>query len=76
VEVQVLSSAYGGARLAGRFLLAAFGPLVATDTTATDRSGPGVGGPELGAEGRIRDNGTAVLPCAISGTITMRFNDG
>jgi hypothetical protein len=38
-----------------------------------DRSGPCVGGPEIGASGKdISGNGTKfVLPCAISGTVTV-----
>ena len=38
-----------------------------------ERSGPCVGGPEIGASGKdISGNGTKfVLPCAISGTVTV-----
>jgi hypothetical protein len=44
-------------------------------STPTDRKGPCVGGPEIGAEGKdISGNGTKfVMPCAISGTTTVTF---
>jgi hypothetical protein len=41
-------------------------------STSVDRSGPCVGGPEPGASAEIRPDGTAVLPCAISGTATIQ----
>jgi hypothetical protein len=42
--------------------------------TQTDRSGPCVGGPEIGAAGKdISGNGTKfVIPCSISGTTTVK----
>jgi hypothetical protein len=36
-----------------------------------DRSGPCVGGPELGKDATVRPDGTAVFPCSISGTATI-----
>jgi hypothetical protein len=36
-----------------------------------DRSGPCVGGPELGKSATVRADGTAVVPCSISGTATI-----
>jgi hypothetical protein len=43
--------------------------------SGVDRSGPCVGGPEIGASGKdISGNGTRfVVPCAISGTETVAF---
>jgi hypothetical protein len=44
-------------------------------TSRIDRSGPCVGGPQLGAEGRdVSGNGTKfVVPCSTSGTATVTF---
>ena len=36
-----------------------------------ERSGPCVGGPELGEAVETDENGRAVVPCAISGTATV-----
>jgi fumarate reductase subunit D len=45
------------------------------DRVRPDRSGPCVGGPDLGAEGKdISGSGTKfVVPCSISGTATVSF---
>ena len=56
--------------LIGLALFAAASGSVVGDS---NRSGPCVGGPEIGASGKdISGNGTKfVLPCAISGTVTL-----
>jgi hypothetical protein len=42
-------------------------------STSVDRSGPCQGGPEIGASGEVRPDGTTVFPCEFGGTVTIRF---
>jgi hypothetical protein len=51
--------------------VALFAAVWAGSTSEVDRSGPCIGGPEIGSVGTPRDDGTTVFPCSISGTATV-----
>jgi hypothetical protein len=59
----------------GAILVAAVAGGGGVGSGSVDRTGPCVGGPEMGADGRdISGNGTKfVFPCSISGTATVSF---
>jgi hypothetical protein len=46
---------------------------IASSGPSVDRSGPCVGGPEPGADGRSVGDDKYVFPCIGGGTVTMRF---
>jgi hypothetical protein len=58
----------GAQLLFGLILLASF-----NSATAVDRSGPCQGGPEIGAAGETRLDGTTVFPCSLGGTVTVQL---
>ena len=70
-QLRTWAYASGGWILAQVIIAVILFASIASSQPEVDRSGPCVGGPEIGADALQQPDGTFVFPCVFGGTMTM-----